>query len=629
MKKKVFISHSSKDKQIADLIVQTLEDNDISCWIAPRDILPGTEYGQALVEAIEDSGILLLILSSHSNASPQVLREVERAASKRVPIVPFLIEETTLSKSMEYFVASHHWLDATTPPLEDHFPKLIEAIKTHLSQDSTDIKTEPESPRPASSKVKPEKKKGHRSLLAGLTAAAVCIIAVGILYYLLIGSGTGNQAIFAEGIAHIHAGRLAEAEEIFISMKDDPPLYYQGMSALYLARGDAVKLDQTVSKAEAEGVKALYFDIVKAHLALRRGDLSRASQEYNRALQNESLKSWQKAECYYGLGRIYRARNQGPEALKQFEQASFLDTNYVSAYSAQGLVLEELGRDEDAAISYKKAVSINTKDSISSALYQKLKRKADLEQTSERRKRRNTLVNELAEAYRTRKPRDRIEDEWSSKPLYYFLTDISQKGELPVTEGEDEFLVERFAQELAAGPRLHQVERELIDSLLAELKLSSSNLTDPKTAIRLGKVLSARLMITGSVLRYKGQIQIILRAVDTETTKIVGTATLISNSFDALLSELSAFVVQLSTRIDNSYPIRGVIISVEGGVVRLDIGRLIGVTEGMKFKIKETDGREVEFQVEQVNDESSTASLTPASGDIAFKTGWRVEAITP
>ena len=42
----VFISHSSKDKIVADSIVAALEAAHIRCWIAPRDIKPGTDWGE-------------------------------------------------------------------------------------------------------------------------------------------------------------------------------------------------------------------------------------------------------------------------------------------------------------------------------------------------------------------------------------------------------------------------------------------------------------------------------------------------------------------------------------------------------------------------------------------------------
>src|SRR5438067_129983 len=80
----VFISHSINDKTTADAICATLEASGIGCWIAPRNILPGKEWGEAIIEAINSCRVMVLVLSAQSNQSPQVRREVERAATKGV-----------------------------------------------------------------------------------------------------------------------------------------------------------------------------------------------------------------------------------------------------------------------------------------------------------------------------------------------------------------------------------------------------------------------------------------------------------------------------------------------------------------------------------------------------------------
>ena len=65
----VFISHSTKDKAIADAVCAALEAGKIKCWIAPRDIIPGDKWASAIVEAIDNSRIMLLIFSHNSNNS--------------------------------------------------------------------------------------------------------------------------------------------------------------------------------------------------------------------------------------------------------------------------------------------------------------------------------------------------------------------------------------------------------------------------------------------------------------------------------------------------------------------------------------------------------------------------------
>ena len=48
MAHEVFISYASQDKAVADAMCATLEARQIRCWMAPRDILPGIPYAEAL-----------------------------------------------------------------------------------------------------------------------------------------------------------------------------------------------------------------------------------------------------------------------------------------------------------------------------------------------------------------------------------------------------------------------------------------------------------------------------------------------------------------------------------------------------------------------------------------------------
>ena len=130
-----FISSSSRDKTAADATCAVLESAGVRCWIAPRDVRPGVEYGAAIIDAIERCRVMVLIFSSSANESRQVHREIERAVSRGIPIVPVRIEDVVPTKSMEYFLGAIHWLDALTPPLEDHLHKLAETVKAILQVD--------------------------------------------------------------------------------------------------------------------------------------------------------------------------------------------------------------------------------------------------------------------------------------------------------------------------------------------------------------------------------------------------------------------------------------------------------------------------------------------------------------
>ncbi|MQA23394.1 toll/interleukin-1 receptor domain-containing protein [Rugamonas rivuli] len=130
----VFLSHSHVDKVFADAICHRLEAADIRCWVAPRDIRPGDDWAESIIDAMDQAKMLVLIFSASANNSPQVRREVERAVNKGLMVLPFRIENVPLSKSLEYFISTQHWLDAITGDLEQHLDELCHCVAMLLER---------------------------------------------------------------------------------------------------------------------------------------------------------------------------------------------------------------------------------------------------------------------------------------------------------------------------------------------------------------------------------------------------------------------------------------------------------------------------------------------------------------
>ena len=129
----VFISHSSNNRPIANAVCAALESAGIRCWIAPRDVMPGRSYSGEITRAIQQSRAFILIFSEHSNNSEQVLREVQLAANSRLHIIQFRIDAVVPSDDLEYYLSGPHWLDAVTPPLENHLDQLKSSTKALLA----------------------------------------------------------------------------------------------------------------------------------------------------------------------------------------------------------------------------------------------------------------------------------------------------------------------------------------------------------------------------------------------------------------------------------------------------------------------------------------------------------------
>lgn len=132
----VFVSYSQPDREAAFGIVSHLEGHGVKCWVAPRDVQPGTEWAEQIVEAIAQAFIMVLVFSASANGSPQVCREVERAVHRRVRVLPFRVEDVLPAHSLEYFLSGQHWLDAFPPPMEPHYARLATYLQGLLAQGS-------------------------------------------------------------------------------------------------------------------------------------------------------------------------------------------------------------------------------------------------------------------------------------------------------------------------------------------------------------------------------------------------------------------------------------------------------------------------------------------------------------
>ncbi len=145
----VFISHSSKDFAIAKKVCDYLEKNGHQCFIAPRDIRSGKVYAQELVEGIDRSDVILVLLSRAANESPHVLREIERAVSKKISVLVYRLEEVELSKSLEYFLMTHQWIRVgEKEPFED----ILKSVN-NCKQDTSYFANEPKKKKGKSKKL--------------------------------------------------------------------------------------------------------------------------------------------------------------------------------------------------------------------------------------------------------------------------------------------------------------------------------------------------------------------------------------------------------------------------------------------------------------------------------------------
>lgn len=194
----VFISHAHQDRSSAEQLLAALESRGIKCWSAPRDVAPGGSYAESILRGIESSSCFVLVFTQHSNLSPHVLREVERALTLGINIIPVRFDDSGVSKSLDYLLATVHWLSVTAEPRARALEHAVEQIASCVAAG------DPAPRAPASSSALPANvpvlsaksgTPGSGKPVAFWICLALLAAAVAALAFLLLKQPTGSTVV--------------------------------------------------------------------------------------------------------------------------------------------------------------------------------------------------------------------------------------------------------------------------------------------------------------------------------------------------------------------------------------------------------------------------------------------------
>ncbi|HLY58346.1 MAG TPA: tetratricopeptide repeat protein [Stellaceae bacterium] len=184
----VFVSYASEDLAIAERLVGALEADGLCCWLAHRDIQPGSDWGESIIAGIAASRFFVLVLSAAANRSAHVRREVDRAASRGLRIIPFRIEPVKPAQALEYFLTAAHWLDAYTLPFEPHLDRLLRVLRHVPPGDS------PQDEKPSSAAFPPAEAAPWQPVRRPISLGArPAIAAAAMMLILVIGAAVAWQ----------------------------------------------------------------------------------------------------------------------------------------------------------------------------------------------------------------------------------------------------------------------------------------------------------------------------------------------------------------------------------------------------------------------------------------------------
>ena len=107
----IFISYSSKDQDMAETICRALEARGHQCWISCRDVSPGQNFQEAIVQALRSAQVMLLVFTANANNSDEIKKELVLAGRHRVTVVPIRVEDVAPNDAFAYELATRQWID--------------------------------------------------------------------------------------------------------------------------------------------------------------------------------------------------------------------------------------------------------------------------------------------------------------------------------------------------------------------------------------------------------------------------------------------------------------------------------------------------------------------------------------
>ncbi len=336
----VFISHASTDKAVADLVCATLEQRGVRCWIAPRDIQPGADWGSAIVGAIRESRAMVLVFSDAANASRHIPRELERAIDLQIPILPFRIEDVRPRGSLEYNLAVVHWLDASSPPLDLHARRLADVVATMLGAVS-------ETPvAPVTPLKEAESAKGARAAYVRAAWVGAALLGIAGIFF-AVNAARRNNA----DPAPIIGSAPAEFPQA-LPGSGSPPATPSAATP-----GDAPATANTGSEKAADVDGQAYFNRGMAHYTEAKYDL--AIEDYTQAIARD----FSPAYSYNNRGIALASKKDFTRAAADYDRAIQLDPAFADPFCNRADLALNLDRTNTtpAIADYTRALAINPK----------------------------------------------------------------------------------------------------------------------------------------------------------------------------------------------------------------------------------------------------------------------------
>ncbi|MDX9972789.1 MAG: FlgT C-terminal domain-containing protein [FCB group bacterium] len=387
---------------------------------------------------------------------------------------------------------------------------------------------------------------------------------------------TAAPAREAKGYAQVQQGKLDAAAQEFQQIDSKT-----GLAAVAMGQGDYAKAAALADEATGDP----YAPVIKGEAMLRAGKPEEAQQAFGAAAPTED---WKKNAAVRGEGRAMQEQGNLDGAIAKYGEALEINPADVTALSNESAAHQAKGDLKGAEAALARAEAVSPNDQTVAIMLRQIRQEMENANNTKRRELIQKQIADLQQRYKDLKAagKDKPADDWSSRPLVVAFLPTERQPIFFERAGTDVAIQRELEARLRENPRFQVVEREVLDTLLQELNLGSSDLANPDTQLRLGKVLSAQLLGFADFAQTGPEAKMYLRMVNTETTSI---DTQISKALPPT-GDVGTFVDDLTRDLTDKVlaarPLQGIVADATSPEeIWINLGKIHGLQPGQQFVV--------------------------------------------
>jgi tetratricopeptide (TPR) repeat protein len=109
---RAFISYATADRTEALKVCKAIERRGTKCWISMRDVPPGANYQEAIVQSLRTARAVVLVFTEAANTSEEIKKELSLASRYHVPVIALRLKDVEASDAFAYELSTRQWINA-------------------------------------------------------------------------------------------------------------------------------------------------------------------------------------------------------------------------------------------------------------------------------------------------------------------------------------------------------------------------------------------------------------------------------------------------------------------------------------------------------------------------------------